>query len=273
MANKVELSDDEALLEAFNRRGQTPMVVDNASGSPRQMNASDVADIDAFLERRKLARQRKSKAQQTLGTPVPGVDDGLDDVQAPPPPGVEEGEGTPTKRGVPQVTPPPGLQSIMSVLAHNTAKASDWLASRPTPGGIGAMLIAIFFFLWVIIPVNSQGYTRAYLLWLTLTGRTTLQGAQTLQPSEGPSLPLPTGLPPFPTVTLPSFPNVLPGVPAWIQSIGGSLGLSATTPTTGTGTTTATTGKTGTTTATAPAQPITPVPSSAFDFGSGPGGM
>lgn len=264
MANKVELSDDEALLEAFNRRGQTPMVIDNASGSPRQMNAADVADIDAFLERRKLARKRKSKAQQTLGTPVPGDNDGLDDVQAPPPPGVEEdeGEGTPTKRGVPQVTPPPGVQSIMSVLAHNTARASDWVASRPTPGGIGAMLIAIFFFLWVLIPVNPQGYTRAYLLWLTLTGRTTLTGAKTLQPSEGPSLPLPSGFPPLPTVTLPSFPTNVPGVPAWLASLGGAV------PTTGTTATGATQQAT-----TATAHPVTPVPSSAFDFGSGPGGM
>ncbi len=49
----------------------------------------------------------------------------------------------------------------------------NWVSSRPTPGGISALLVVLIFFLFVIVPVNGK-YTRLQLIWLTLTGHTKL---------------------------------------------------------------------------------------------------
>jgi len=57
------------------------------------------------------------------------------------------------------------------------------IADMPTPGGIGILLIILLIFIWAVIPVNKQGgvsYTRLGLLWLTLTGRTYLQGRKSI---------------------------------------------------------------------------------------------
>lgn len=54
--------------------------------------------------------------------------------------------------------------------------AVEWLASRPTPGGIGTLLVIILLFVAVIVPV-AAGYTRLQLLWLTLLGKTELPDA------------------------------------------------------------------------------------------------
>ena len=48
----------------------------------------------------------------------------------------------------------------------------DWIASQPTPGGIAALVVFILFFALAVIPVNSQGQTRLYLIWQTILGRT-----------------------------------------------------------------------------------------------------
>lgn len=58
----------------------------------------------------------------------------------------------------------------------------------PTPGGIALILVAIFVFLWAIVPVNGS-HTRLELLWLTFTGRTSMasapEGGQDVPPSSG----------------------------------------------------------------------------------------
>lgn len=50
-------------------------------------------------------------------------------------------------------------------------RVEEWASNIATPGGIGLLLLAIFILLWAVVPVNG-GKTRAYLFWLTLTGRT-----------------------------------------------------------------------------------------------------
>ena len=60
----------------------------------------------------------------------------------------------------------------------------EWMASWPTPGGIGLLLLIIFVMLWVLIPVDQQGYTRLQLLWFTVMGRTELQGSRNQQNAE-----------------------------------------------------------------------------------------
>jgi hypothetical protein len=53
----------------------------------------------------------------------------------------------------------------------------DWLANLPAPGGIFVILLGIFIFLWLIVPVNGP-WTRAQLLWFTLfEERTSIKGS------------------------------------------------------------------------------------------------
>jgi hypothetical protein len=58
--------------------------------------------------------------------------------------------------------------------AASTHPAKQWFENVPTPGGIGILLLIIFVFLLAIVPVDSSGNTRLYLMWLTLTGKTHL---------------------------------------------------------------------------------------------------
>lgn len=57
-----------------------------------------------------------------------------------------------------------------------TAGTHDRIAALPTPGGIVLLLGTLMFLVWVLVPANAQGATRASLLWHTLTGRTSLKG-------------------------------------------------------------------------------------------------
>ena len=67
-------------------------------------------------------------------------------------------------------------------------RVNGWAASIPTPGGIFVVLVAIFVTLWVLIPVNQQGYTRAELLWLTVLGRTAIKGSSQEQAKTSSSI-------------------------------------------------------------------------------------
>lgn len=46
----------------------------------------------------------------------------------------------------------------------------DWLANRPTPGGIFLMIGVILFFLFAFVPMGPNGETRLFLIWRSLTG-------------------------------------------------------------------------------------------------------
>lgn len=97
--------------------------------------------------------------------------------------------------------------SVAIEVADNVSEVAgniqEWIASRPTPGGIMVILLVIFIFLWLIVPVNGQ-YTRAQLLWMTVfEERTNIRGSvsgldayQVPQPSSAtgsqPSSSLPT---------------------------------------------------------------------------------
>jgi hypothetical protein len=64
------------------------------------------------------------------------------------------------------------LQQALDTPGGIARRTSNWIASAPTPGGIGVLVLALLFFLWAIIPVNAAGDTRLKLLWYTLIGRT-----------------------------------------------------------------------------------------------------
>lgn len=65
-------------------------------------------------------------------------------------------------------------QLAAGALSDKGQEIQAQVASLPTPGGIGAMLLILFFFIWVVVPVNS-GYTRVQLLWLMLQDKVYLQ--------------------------------------------------------------------------------------------------
>jgi hypothetical protein len=64
------------------------------------------------------------------------------------------------------------LQQALDTPGGIARRTSNWIASAPTPGGIGVLVLALLFFLWAIVPVNAAGDTRLKLLWYTLIGRT-----------------------------------------------------------------------------------------------------
>lgn len=64
-----------------------------------------------------------------------------------------------------------GLTSLADNARSFGSRVEEWANNVATPGGIGLLLLAIFILLWAVVPVNG-GKTRAYLFWLTLTGRT-----------------------------------------------------------------------------------------------------
>jgi hypothetical protein len=56
----------------------------------------------------------------------------------------------------------------------NVADATVTTAAKlPTPGGIGLVLLCLLFFIFAVVPVNN-GLTRAQLMYLSLTGKTSL---------------------------------------------------------------------------------------------------
>lgn len=60
-----------------------------------------------------------------------------------------------------------------------TVSQRAWIMRAPTVGGIGALLAIIVLFLLAVVPVDSAGNTRLFLIWLTLTGKTTLKFSTT----------------------------------------------------------------------------------------------
>lgn len=87
-----------------------------------------------------------------------------------------------------QLAPPETVSSAIAGAGTTVNRLADWLATRPTPGGIGVMIAVIIFFLWAIVPVNAAGETRLYLLWGVLTGQKELMtatGSSFGQPTQG----------------------------------------------------------------------------------------
>lgn len=72
---------------------------------------------------------------------------------------------------------------IQGSLTDAGNRLTDRIAGWDTPGGIGLLLLALFILLWMIVPVNG-GHTRFGLLWLTLTGQTSLPDDASV-PSNG----------------------------------------------------------------------------------------
>lgn len=64
-----------------------------------------------------------------------------------------------------------GLKSLDKATMGQRA----WIMRAPTVGGIGALLAIIIIFLLAVLPVDKQGNTRLFLIWLTLTGKASVK--------------------------------------------------------------------------------------------------
>lgn len=77
----------------------------------------------------------------------------------------------------------PGLGDRLGGLRDRAARVGGTLipkqavqrvAALPTPGGLGLIILALVFFVFVIVPVNANGDTRFALIWRALTGGATI---------------------------------------------------------------------------------------------------
>lgn len=110
-------------------------------------------------------------------------------------------------------------EGVVSGVADVAGSVSDWAASRPTPGGILVILLVIFIFLWLIIPVNGSN-TRAKLLWKVLFEQNMkVSGAQPAPSStQAFTQPSSTNVP-----TASQMSSALPGVVSTVVDFGGGV--------------------------------------------------
>lgn len=92
-------------------------------------------------------------------------------------------EQTETEPATPETSPVPltpaeRADAVRDIAGAFAARTQDRLATLPTPGGLTLLVVILLAFIWIAVPVNEQGHTRAYLLWLTLLGRTRLKRAR-----------------------------------------------------------------------------------------------
>jgi hypothetical protein len=112
-------------------------------------------------------------------------------------------------------------QTIGDRVFSSVGSAQDRVSRRPTPGGIAVLVIVLLILVWAVIPVNTQNgvqYTRLGLLWLTLTGKTYIEGRRDVRkpflPDQNTPVPPatqieePASMPENPGVDLESFVDV-----------------------------------------------------------------
>ena len=68
--------------------------------------------------------------------------------------------------------------------AQQVYKAHDFVTGLPSPGGLGAILLAIIILFLVLIPATGKGETRLLLLWDVLLGRKAISDPSQVAPAE-----------------------------------------------------------------------------------------
>lgn len=69
--------------------------------------------------------------------------------------------------------------------AKQVYKAHDFVTGLPSPGGLGAIILAIVILFLVLIPATGRGETRALLLWEVFLGRKAIYDASHAAPATG----------------------------------------------------------------------------------------
>lgn len=88
----------------------------------------------------------------------------------------ETAPATPESESAPESAPeaPAGRGGIHLPRNDPARRWINWIATRPTPGGIMLMLAAVLFFVFAIVPVGPNGETRLFMIWKSLTGGATV---------------------------------------------------------------------------------------------------
>jgi hypothetical protein len=136
------------------------------------MSEQHKAIIDNFLEKQNnLGQATADAAAPEQKTPLDVVKEKAEETPA------EARKKAAARKEAQKPTPAEQINSpaeqALDAAADKTRAAQDWLAARPTPGGLLLLFGILLFFIWVIVPVNG-GKTRLELLWLTITGKTRL---------------------------------------------------------------------------------------------------
>lgn len=72
------------------------------------------------------------------------------------------------------------LDKAKQTLQVTSAPVLAKVSSFPTPQGIALLLFLLLIMVMAIIPVNKNGDTRLKLLWLTLSGKTTVSYGESI---------------------------------------------------------------------------------------------
>ncbi|MBF6613881.1 MAG: hypothetical protein IVW55_12205 [Chloroflexi bacterium] len=70
------------------------------------------------------------------------------------------------------------IGDILPDFMAQSRSVGSYAARIPTPGGLSALTATLVLLVSAVVPVNA-GYTRLQLLWLTLTGKTSLPEERT----------------------------------------------------------------------------------------------
>lgn len=118
--------------------------------------------------------------------------------------------------------------NIAEGIGSRAAPAGNWMASRPTPGGIATLLIIISIFLLAVVPVRVGGPTRLKLIWLTITGKTHIDYSAdpTVSSNNQQSFTVPTSPVPTPQTGSKASTTIIPNYnPAYGTVIDSAFGL------------------------------------------------
>ena len=115
-------------------------------------------NIDEGELRQQLSADLKVKGELTEADYVKTVDAFLAE------------DDQPMTPDAPTLSPPPFVANGISGAQQKVSQVADWASSLSTPGGVGMLIFALLFFIWVIVPV-SNGQTRLQLLWGIITGQ------------------------------------------------------------------------------------------------------
>lgn len=162
---------------ADNRTPAETLALFVAGGNLRDAEPSPKIPAD----RVKLIKQRQEAILQGKGTPAAG--DTPSDFRSAVAEKEQEADERERKSRGADI---PGRNRFANhpVLKH-IYRAHDAISSLPAPGGLAAMIVAIFILWLFLIPVTSKGETRANLLWDVLMGTKTLPGATITQAVGG----------------------------------------------------------------------------------------
>lgn len=113
-------------------------------------------DAAAIKEQARIDRQRQRDLKKQQGAALSAASKGINTLQ----------------------------QNAVNPVISGAGAVVDKIASLPTTGGVGLLLVILIFLLFVVVQVNAQGDTRLKQFWYMLNGRATLVGRVDVQKQD-----------------------------------------------------------------------------------------